>query len=270
MKKKLILIIGLLLTFLSIFGISFEELYKQNLNKSSTYVQAEMNLKNAELEMKQIDQFFLPYVQVSLDTILKANILSSEGFLKESETSVGGILFDSSGDIIGYSFSLKTNFAEVFGTSIGLSFPFKIYFDDDKSGFYGPWSTIEYITTSAGTPITVEEKLYEQIAIVASRDLKKVDKAERLSTESKYYSALSNYYLAQTNEFINTIEDIFNRYYNEKTIELTQKQIDILKNQYESATEEKAKDEIEKQILTAQKTLEGLKANNVSLEYFDF
>ncbi|MFY9356413.1 MAG: hypothetical protein WAO60_00725, partial [Defluviitoga tunisiensis] len=116
MKKKLILIIGLLLTFLSIFGISFEELYKQNLNKSSTYVQAEMNLKNAELEMKQIDQFFLPYVQVSLDTILKANILSSEGFLKESETSVGGILFDSSGDIIGYSFSLKTNFAEVFGT----------------------------------------------------------------------------------------------------------------------------------------------------------
>ena len=116
----------------------------------------------------------------------------------------------------------------------------------------------------------MEEKLYEQIAIVASRDLKKVDKAERLSTESKYYSALSNYYLAQTNEFINTIEDIFNRYYNEKTIELTQKQIDILKNQYESATEEKAKDEIEKQILTAQKTLEGLKANNVSLEYFDF
>ena len=125
MKKKLILIIGLLLTFLSIFGISFEELYKQNLNKSSTYVQAEMNLKNAELEMKQIDQFFLPYVQVSLDTILKANILSSEGFLiKESETSVGGILFDTSGDISGYSFSLKTNFAEVFGTN-RLSFPLK-------------------------------------------------------------------------------------------------------------------------------------------------
>ena len=257
MKKKLILIIGLLLTFLSIFGISFEELYKQNLNKSSTYVQAEMNLKNAELEMKQIDQFFLPYVQVSLDTILKANILSSEGFLiKESETSVGGILFDSSGDIIGYSFSLKTNFAEVFGTNIGLSFPFKIYFETspkgDEEGFYGPWN------------------LSDQIAVVASRDLTKIDKAERLSTESKYYSALSSYYLAQTNEFINTVEDIFNRYYNEKTIELTQKQIDILKNQYESATEEKAKDEIEKQILTAQKTLEGLKANNVSLEYFDF
>jgi hypothetical protein len=133
-KKKLILILGLLLTVLSIFGISFEELYRQNLNKSSTYVQAEMNLKNAELEMKQIDQFFVPYVQVSLDTILKANILSSEGSLKESETEVGGILFDSSGDIIGYSFSLKTNFAEVFGTSIGLSFPFKIYFDDFTKG----------------------------------------------------------------------------------------------------------------------------------------
>ena len=172
--------------------------------------------------------------------------------------------------MIGYSFSLNTNFAEVFGTSIGLSFPFKIYFDDDKSGFYGPWSTIEYITTSAGTPITVEEKLYEQIAIVASRDLKKVDKAERLSTESKYYSALSSYYLAQTNEFINTIEDIFNRYYNEKVIELSQKQINILQNQYNTATEEKAKEEIEKQILTAQKSLESLKANNVSLEYFDF
>ena len=269
MKKKLILILGLLLTVLSIFGISFEELYKQNLNKSSTYVQAEMNLKNAELEMKQIDQFFVPYLQISLNTILKAEITTPE-VTKKSETEVGGFIFNSSGNMIGYSFSLNTNFAEVFGTSIGLSFPFKIYFDDDKSGFYGPWSTIEYITTSAGTPITVEEKLYEQIAIVASRDLKKVDKAERLSTESKYYSALSSYYLAQTNEFINTVEDIFNRYYNEKVIELSQKQINILQNQYNTATEEKAKEEIEKQILTAQKTLEGLKANNVSLEYFDF
>ena len=252
MKKKLILILGLLLTVLSIFGISFEELYRQNLNKSSTYVQAEMNLKNAELEMKQIDQFFVPYLQISLNTILKAEITTPE-----SETEVGGFIFNSSGNMIGYSFSLNTNFAEVFGTSIGLSFPFKIYFDDDKSGFYGPWST-------------VEEKLYEQIAIVASRDLKKVDKAERLSTESKYYSALSSYYLAQTNEFINTVEDIFNRYYNEKVIELSQKQINILQNQYNTATEEKAKEEIEKQILTAQKSLESLKANNVSLEYFDF
>ncbi|MGI6476175.1 MAG: hypothetical protein ACOX1K_00320 [Defluviitoga tunisiensis] len=137
MKKKLILILGLLLTVLSIFGISFEELYRQNLNKSSTYVQAEMNLKNAELEMKQIDQFFVPYLQISLNTILKAEITTPE-VTKKSETEVGGFIFNSSGNMIGYSFSLNTNFAEVFGTSIGLSFPFKIYFDDDKSGFYGP------------------------------------------------------------------------------------------------------------------------------------
>ena len=255
MKKKLILILGLLLTVLSIFGISFEELYRQNLNKSSTYVQAEMNLKNAELEMKQIDQFFVPYLQISLNTILKAEITTPE-VTKKSETEVGGFIFNSSGNMIGYSFSLNTNFAEVFGTNIGLSFPFKIYFETspkgDEEGFYGPWN------------------LSDQIAVVASRDLTKIDKAERLSTESKYYSALSNYYLAQTNEFINTIEDIFNRYYNEKVIELSQKQINILQNQYNTATEEKAKEEIEKQILTAQKSLESLKANNVSLEYFDF
>lgn len=308
---------------LSIFGISFEELYLKNLNSSSDFYKAELSLKSAEVEMKRIDQFFVPYVQTSLNTfnVVKVTVENTqkkdleellnrfknlledsniseelpdklkdlledcdiseeilgclENFLNEmpdtidveTETEIGGIVFNSKGEIVGFGFSLDTAFVEVFGTNIGLSFPFKIYFKGDKSGFYAPWSTIQYKTP---TEQTVEEKLYEQIAIVASRDLKKVDKADKLNTEAKYYSALSSYYFAQANVFITTVEDIFNRYYNEKMIEISQREIEILNNMYETATEEKVKEEIEKQILTAQKVFEGLKASNVSLEYFEF
>ncbi|RAO99376.1 hypothetical protein PW5551_04375 [Petrotoga sp. 9PW.55.5.1] len=247
MKKFLILTLSLLTGALMLYATTFEELYNENLNKSSSLAQAELNLKNEKIKMEKIDNFFVPYLSLSVDTI-KTEINPTTG----KPITIGGLVFDKDGGIEGYSFALNTNFVEVWGASLALSFPFQIIFDDFDVQF--PW----------------DEDLQKQISLILSRDLTKLDRVDRLNTQASYYNALSNYYMAQMNVFIDTIQDIFSRYYNQEMIELSQRELEILHNQYQAATDEDLKESIEKQILIAQKTLEGLKSSNASLEYFEY
>ena len=221
MKKFLILTISLLTGVLMLYGTTFEELYNENLYKSSSYAQAKLGLESAQVDMNKIDNFFIPYLRLSVDT-MKTGIDPLTG----RTTTIGGLVFGGDGEIEGYKLSLNVNFLEVWGTSIGLSFPFEISFDEFEVGF--PWG----------------DELKDEISLSISRDLTKIDKVDRLNTQSNYYSALSNYYMAQTNIFIDTVEDIFNRHYNEKMIELSQKELEILQNQYQASTDEEVKESI--------------------------
>lgn len=242
MKRFIVLVITLLVGILSIFGMTFEELYQQNLEESSAYTQAELNLRSAQLEMNRIDNFFVPYLGISVDT-MKTGI---DPFGKE--TTVGGLVFGGEGELEGYNISLNVNFLEVWGAQVGVSFPFTLNIDE--------W--------------TVETPEASNISISLSRDLTIIDRAERLKTESSYYDALSKYYMTQTNELITTIEDIFTRYYNEEMIQTYEDEIEILNQQYNLSTDEDEKENLEKQILTAQKNLETLRASNAPLEYFEY
>ena len=242
MKKLIVLVITLLVGILSIFGMTFEELYQQNLEKSSAYTQAELSLRSAQLEMNKIDNFFVPYLGISVDTV-KTEI---DPFGKE--TIVGGLVFGGEGKLEGYEISLDVNFLEVWGAQVGASFPFTLNTDE--------W--------------TIETPDESDISISLSRDLTIIDRAERLKTESSYYDALSKYYMAQTNELITTIEDVFTRYYNEEMIQTYEDEIEILNQQYNLSTDEDEKENLEKQILTAQKNLETLRASNAPLEYFEY
>jgi len=241
-KKLIVLVITLLVGILSIFGMTFEELYQQNLEKSSAYTQAELSLRSAQLEMNKIDNFFVPYLGISVDTV-KTEI---DPFGKE--TIVGGLVFGGEGKLEGYEISLDVNFLEVWGAQVGASFPFTLNTDE--------W--------------TIETPDESDISISLSRDLTIIDRAERLKTESSYYDALSKYYMAQTNELITTIEDVFTRYYNEEMIQTYEDEIEILNQQYNLSTDEDEKENLEKQILTAQKNLETLRASNAPLEYFEY
>jgi hypothetical protein len=241
-KRFIVLVITLLVGILSIFGMTFEELYQQNLEESSAYTQAELNLRSAQLEMNRIDNFFVPYLGISVDT-MKTGI---DPFGKE--TTVGGLVFGGEGELEGYNISLNVNFLEVWGAQVGVSFPFTLNIDE--------W--------------TVETPEASNISISLSRDLTIIDRAERLKTESSYYDALSKYYMTQTNELITTIEDIFTRYYNEEMIQTYEDEIEILNQQYNLSTDEDEKENLEKQILTAQKNLETLRASNAPLEYFEY
>lgn len=241
MKKLIVLVITLLVGILSIFGMTFEELYEQNLEKSSSYMQAELNLRSAEIEMNKIDNFFVPYLGISVDT-MKTEI-SPVG-----PTTLSGLVFGGEGKLEGYVISLDVNFLEVWGAKVGASFPFTLNTDE--------W--------------TIDTPQATEIAISLSRDLTIIDRAERLKTESNYYDALSKYYLAQTNELITTIEDIFTRHYNEEMIQTYLDEIEILNQQYNLSTDEDEKEGLEKQILTAQKNLETLRAGNAPLEYFEY
>ncbi|PNR97238.1 TolC family protein [Petrotoga sp. 9PWA.NaAc.5.4] len=240
MKKFLILTISLLTGVLMLYGTTFEELYNENLYKSSSYAQAKLGLESAQVDMNKIDNFFMPYLGLSFDTIK----LGTTG-----PTSVAGLVFGGLGETEGYKLSFNVNFLEVWGASVALSFPFTFNVKDE-------WN--------------IETPESEDINIRLSRDLTKLDRVERLNTEASYYDALSKYYFVQTNIFIDTVEDIFNRHYNEKMIELSQKELEILQNKYQASTDEDVKKNIEKQILSAQKTLEGLKSSNASLEYFEY
>ncbi len=241
MKKLIVLVITLLVGILSIFGMTFEELYEQNLEKSSAYTQAELNLRSAQLEMNKIDNFFVPYLGISVDTM-------KTGIIPAGTTTVSGLVFEEE-NITGYRISLDVNFLEVWGAQVGVSFPFTLNTNDE-------W--------------TIDTPGASEIAISLSRDLTIIDKAERLKTESAYYDALSKYYMAQTNELITTIEDIFTRHYNEEMIQTYQDEIEILNQQYNLSTDEDEKESLEKQILTAQKNLETLRSNNAPLEYFEY
>lgn len=247
MKKLIVLVITLLVGILSIFGMTFEELYEQNLEKSSSYMQAELNLRSAQLELNKIDNFFVPYLGISVDT-MKTEI-SPVG-----PTTLSGLVFGGEGKLEGYVISLDVNFLEVLGAQVGVSFPFTLNIDDKLVEEKG----------RIDTPQATE------IAISLSRDLTIIDRAERLKTESSYYDALSKYYMAQTNELITTIEDIFTRHYNEEMIQTYQDEIEILNQQYNLSTDEDEKEGLEKQILTAQKNLETLRASNAPLEYFEY
>jgi len=220
--------------------MTFEELYEQNLNKSSSYTQAELNLRGAELDMNKIDKFFVPYLGISAGTTVGVRPTS-------------GLVFgNGEGEITGYKISLDVNFLEVWGAQVGVSFPvFKLNKIVDNE-----W--------------TIDTPEASELAISLSRDLTIIDRAERLKTESTYYDALSKYYLAQTNELITTIEDIFTRHYNEEMIQTYQDEIEILNQQYNSSTDEDEKENFKKQILTAQKNLETLRSNNAPLEYFEY
>ncbi|RLL82179.1 hypothetical protein CN13_04785 [Petrotoga sp. HKA.pet.4.5] len=241
MKKLIVLVITLLVGILSIFGMTFEELYEQNLEKSSSYMQAELNLRSAQLELNKIDNFFVPYLGISVDT-MKTEI-SPVG-----PTTLSGLVFGGEGKLEGYRISLDVNFLEVWGAKVGASFPFTLNTDE--------W--------------TIDTPPATEIAISLSRDLTIIDRAERLKTESSYYDALSKYYMAQTNELITTIEDIFTRHYNEEMIQTYQDEIEVLNQQYNLSTDEDEKEGLEKQILTAQKNLETLRAGNAPLEYFEY
>ncbi|MBL5982130.1 hypothetical protein NAAC61_08995 [Petrotoga sp. 8T1HF07.NaAc.6.1] len=246
MKKLIVLVITLLVGILSIFGMTFEELYHQNLEKSSAYTQAELNLRSAQLEMNKIDNFFVPYLGISVDTIETTIDPSGTGI------TVGGLVFDfkeeEEGYIKSYVISLDVNFLEVWGAKVGASFPFTLNTDE--------W--------------TIDTPQATEIAISLSRDLTIIDRAERLKTESSYYDALSKYYMVQTNELITTIEDVFTRHYNEEMIQTYQDEIEILNQQYNLSTDEDEKESLEKQILTAQKNLETLRVSNAPLEYFEY
>lgn len=242
MKRLIVLLITLLVGILSIFGMTFEELYQQNLEKSSSYMQAELNLRSAQLEMNKIDNFFVPYLGISVDT-MKTVISLVE------PTTLSGLVFGGEGKLEGYVISLDVNFLEVWGAQVGVSFPFTL-------NTYDEW--------------TIDTPQATEIAISLSRDLTIIDRAERLKTESSYYDALSKYYFAQTNELITTIEDIFTRHYNEEMIQTYQDEIEVLNQQYNLSTDEDEKEGLEKQILTAQKNLETLRASNAPLEYFEY
>jgi len=242
-KKLIVLVITLLVGILSIFGMTFEELYKQNLEKSSGYTQAELNLRSSQLEMNKIDNFFVPYLGISVDT-MKTVIDPLKG-----TTTVSGLVFGGEGVLEGYRISLDVNFLEVWGAQVGVSFPFTLNTIDE-------WK------------INAPEA--SDIAISLSRDLTIIDRSERLKTESTYYDALSKYYMAQTNELITTIEDIFTRHYNEEMIRTYEDEIEILNQQCNLSTDEDEKESLEKQILTAQKNLQTLMASNASLEYFEY
>jgi hypothetical protein len=137
----------------------------------------------------------------------------------------------------------------VLGAQVGVSFPFTLNTTDE-------WK--------------IDTPKASEIAISLSRDLTIIDRAERLKTESSYYDSLSKYYMVQTNELITTIEDVFTRHYNEEMIQTYQDEIEILNQQYNLSTDEDEKESLEKQILTAQKNLETVRANNAPLEYFEY
>jgi len=91
-KRFIVLVITLLVGILSIFGMTFEELYQQNLEESSAYTQAELNLRSAQLEMNKIDNFFVPYLGISVDTM-------KTGIIPAGTTTVSGLVFGGEGDL---------------------------------------------------------------------------------------------------------------------------------------------------------------------------
>ncbi|MDI3472044.1 MAG: hypothetical protein PWQ20_67 [Thermotogaceae bacterium] len=110
LRKKLLLF----LVFLSFFTLAFSDfwqLYKNELLKTSEYLTAVQSFKQAELNLKQFENFLNPYLEFTFGA--EPLVINKNG-------------------INAFSVSLNLNFLKVYGSNIGISLPLDIDLKNDS------------------------------------------------------------------------------------------------------------------------------------------
>ncbi|BBE30744.1 membrane protein [Tepiditoga spiralis] len=223
MKVKLTLLIISLLTVLSFSN--FNDLYLRNLN-TSTYLKSKESLDVSILSLNKKENFWSPYLSLN--------------------TGFGGISFDKDG-LNKMNFSIKANFLELYGSTIGLTLPFSIDAKDN-------WKF---------------DSDLKNLSLSFTRSLAKEPEVEMLNAKSNYYNSLYSFNNYKTSIFIKTIKDIFSKYYIINSLKLNKEELQIQKNKYNFETDEDKKESLNIQILQREKIINSYEVQLKSLSEID-
>ena len=221
--KRAILLITLLLP-LTIFAesVSFWDIYKEQLKSDVNYQTSILQLKKAENEVSSYENFWNPIVSV--------NTLPS-------------ITIDASG-IVSPSMEIGVDFLNVFGTKIGVNFPFTIQTNDS-------WKVD-----------------WKNPNLSFTRNLFDESYANELSARAGYYSALWNLKNSQWEVLIDTVQNIVDWKYYQSLVSEYDTKVGVLRKLYLDEKDSTKKENFHKQLLSStnsllsyKNSLDGLKEN---------
>ncbi len=230
MRRQYILILAIV----SIASRGFAEtmwdkVYTSRLNSSSSYLEAKLELKSAEVDY---DQYVKPYIpSLSLSTYSNAEGVYESGITIGSNTAAsGGALIPT------------LTFENILaGTDLSLKTPITI----SSTG-----------KTSLTNP-----------SVSVSRQLFPETEANRLEKEASLVSAQASVQKIQNDLKIELITDILNTIYYQKLLKTNQENLEVLKKMREATVDTTKFRDLDKKILNAQKAI--LEATNYLAEIKD-
>lgn len=223
MKRVILLITLLLPVTILAESTGFWDVYKAQLKSDVNYQTSMLQLEKAENVVNSYKNFWNPIISV--------NTLPS-------------ITINATGEFISSSMEIGVNFLNVFGTKIGMNFPFTIQTNDNwKIDWGNPYLSL-------------------------TRNLFDESHANELSAQADYYNALWNFKNSQWTVLINIAQNVFDWRYYQNLVKEYESKIDILQRLYAEEKDSTKKENFHKQLLSSMNSLlsyrnsiEGLEAD---------
>jgi len=214
--RRYALILAIALATSQGFADTWDSIYTARLNDSSSFLEAKLNLKSAEVDY---DQYVKPYIpSVSLTTYSSSDSTYESGINFGSDTTSGGALIPT------------VTFEKIFaGADVSLKAPISI-------------SSISDI--SLGNP-----------SVSISRSLFPETEANRLEAEATLLSVQASVQKIQDTLKISLVTDILNTIYYQKLLETSQKNLEVLKKVRAATVDTTKFRDLDKSILSAQKSI---------------
>lgn len=219
--KRVILLITLLLPLTILAeSMSFWDIYKAQLKSDVNYQTSILQLKQAENEVNSYKNFWNPVININ---------------------TTPSITINASG-LVSSSMGIGVNFLNVFGTKIGINFPFTIQTNDN-------WK-IDW-----GNPnLSFTRNLFDE------------SHANELSAQADYYSASWNLKNSQWVVLTNIAQNVFDWCYYQNLVKEYESRIEILQKLYSEEKNSTKKENFHKQLLSSMNSLLGYENSIEGLE----
>jgi len=220
--KRVILLITLLLPLTILAkSMGFWDVYKAQLKSDVNYQTSILHLKQAKNEVNSYKNFWNPIISVNTSPSITIN--GTSGFISSS-------------------MEIGINFLNVFGTKIGMNFPFTIQTNDN-------WK-IDW-----GNPnLSLTRNLFDE------------SHANELGAQADYYSASWNFKNSQWVVLTNIAKNVFDWRYYQNLVKEYESQIDILQRLYAEEKDSTKKENFHKQLLSSMNSLLNYKNSIEELE----
>jgi outer membrane protein TolC len=198
------------------FADTWDTIYNARLNGSSSYLEAKLDLKSAEVEYDEYCKPFVP--SVSIATYSSSDSVYESGISFGSGTTSGGVLTPT------------VTFEKVFaGTDLSFKTPLSI---------------------SSTNGVNLKNP-----SISVSRSLFPETEANRLDAEASLLSAQASVQKIQDNLKISLVTDILNTMYYQKLLETSQQNLEVLKKVRAATVDTTRFHDLDKRILSAKKSI---------------
>ncbi len=221
-KRGLTVVLILIVITINLFASSLSEAYKKRLEESSAYKNLELQLLSSQQALGTYSDIFDPYLTLNLQQpggFTFAKTVKDFGDTQTKQTNL--------------NMSADLKLFHVFGTSIGLTFPFQYTIDSEGE--------TDFVFNSLGLNI--------------SRKLISEENAEKLGVQAQYLHTLHSLEQQEWMLFFNLVNDVFNQKFYSGLEAVNRKRMEIFSAQFNDAKDEELKDSYKQQKLLSQKAL---------------